>query len=308
MIDWSQLLPAFLVGFLGAGHCVGMCGGIMSVLSLNTGKEGVAHFLLLLNYNSGRIASYMCAGVLLGWLGSGVADFHSGATVLRWMAGGLLITMALYLADWWKGLIYLEKAGSVFWGKIQPLGKGLMPVDSSTKALLLKVLWGWLPCGLVYSALGLAAAQGSMQGGALVMMAFGLGTLPLLLVTGVAAERVHQILRKSGVRLAMAVLVFIAGVWTIWGGLGHHGHHRHGGHSAEHGADHSEHENHGNHTSQTNQESHTYHSNHSGHNVNQGTHQTVNHGEVDHSQHSLSSQHQADTSSASSATEHHHHH
>ncbi len=308
-MDWSQLipslLPAFLVGFLGAGHCVGMCGGIMSVLSLNTGKQGAARLFLLLNYNTGRIASYTCAGVLLGWLGSGIADFHAGNTILRWVAGGLLIAMALYLASWWRGLIYLEKVGSFFWEKIQPFGKGLMPVDSAMKALLLGGLWGWLPCGLVYSALGLAAAQGSIQGGALVMLAFGLGTLPLLLITGITAEKVHGLLRKTGVRLAMALLVFIAGVWTIWGGLGHHAHHDHLGH-----AGHSNHGEHTNHAKQQGQEQHSAHFDHSNHS---GHLNHLNHIR-DHSEHQQPSGTQSDADSSSSAAnegqahDHHGHH
>ncbi|MFL0796773.1 MAG: sulfite exporter TauE/SafE family protein [Cellvibrionaceae bacterium] len=307
-MDWSQLipslLPAFLVGFLGAGHCVGMCGGIMSVLSLNTGKQGAARLFLLLNYNTGRIASYTCAGVLLGWLGSGITDFHAGNTILRWVAGGLLIAMALYLANWWRGLIYLEKMGSFFWKKIQPFGKGLMPVDSAMKALLLGGLWGWLPCGLVYSALGLATAQGSIQGGALVMLAFGLGTLPLLLITGVAAEKVHGLLRKTGVRLAMALLVFIAGVWTIWGGLGH-AHHDHLGH-----AGHSNHGEQTNHAKQQGQEQHSGHFDHSNHSDHLNH---LNHIR-DHSEHQQPSETQSGADSSSSAAnegqahDHHGHH
>lgn len=290
MIDWAQLLPAFLIGFLGAGHCVGMCGGIMSVLSLNTGKVGIARLILLLNYNLGRITSYTCAGVLLGWLGSDVTDFYMGATALRWIAGALLIAMALYLAGWWKGLVYLEKIGSVFWKKIQPFGKNLMPVDNAFKALLLGGLWGWLPCGLVYSALGLSAAQGSMRGGALVMLAFGLGTLPLLLITGVAAETVHRWLRNQGVRLAMALLVFIAGIWTVWGGLGHAGH------------DHSGHSSHAGHSSQNSSHNSDSHENHAQH---QQTQQHESH----HSQSQISGPmtNEAPSDSSSSSEKHHHH-
>ncbi|WP_049629004.1 sulfite exporter TauE/SafE family protein [Cellvibrio sp. pealriver] len=232
MIDWPALTAAFLLGLFSSAHCVGMCGGIMGALSMAIPAHAKARrWVILVTYNVGRILSYALMGVLVGVFARQIAE-SGGATWLRWLAGGLLIAMGLYLANWWRGLTYLENAGRYLWVYLQPLGKPLMPVDNPGKALLLGGLWGWLPCGLVYTALGYAMAQGDGVGAGLVMLAFGLGTLPSVLATGFAAQQLGRLLQRPQLRWSMAVLVIIFGLWTIWGGGHHHGHH----HSADHSA------------------------------------------------------------------------
>ncbi|RMR60079.1 sulfite exporter TauE/SafE family protein [Pseudomonas cichorii] len=211
------LLSALILGLLGGGHCLGMCGGLMGALTLAIPKEQRSRrFRLLLAYNLGRIFSYACAGLLLGLAGWAVANSPL-AMAMRVIAALLLIAMGLYLAGWWSGLTRIESLGRGLWRHIQPVATRLLPVSSLTRALLLGALWGWLPCGLVYSTLLWAASQGNAMNSALLMLAFGLGTWPVLLATGLAAERTTTLLRKRGIRMAGGLLVILFGLWTLPG-------------------------------------------------------------------------------------------
>ena len=211
------LLSALVLGLLGGGHCLGMCGGLMGALTMAIPPEQRGKRLrLLIAYNLGRISSYTLAGLLIGLAGWAVAS-SPAAMVLRVVAALLLISMGLYLAGWWSGLTRVEAIGKGLWRHIQPVASRLMPVTSLPRALLLGALWGWLPCGLVYSTLLWAASQGDALDSALLMLAFGVGTLPVLIATGLAAERLMALLRKRSVRVAGGVLVILFGLWTLPG-------------------------------------------------------------------------------------------
>ncbi|MGN7749368.1 MULTISPECIES: sulfite exporter TauE/SafE family protein [Pseudomonas] len=213
----ALLGSALVLGLLGGGHCLGMCGGLMGALTLAIPPEQRGKRLrLLLAYNLGRIFSYACAGLLLGLAGWAVAS-SPAALALRVAAALLLIAMGLYLAGWWSGLTRIEALGRGLWRHIQPMASRLLPVSSLPRALLLGALWGWLPCGLVYSTLLWAASQGNAGYSAVLMLAFGLGTWPVLLATGLAAERVNALLRRRSVRVAGGVLVMLFGIWTLPG-------------------------------------------------------------------------------------------
>ncbi|MHB2050520.1 sulfite exporter TauE/SafE family protein [Pseudomonas sp. VEM90] len=217
MPDLLPLGSALVLGLLGGGHCMGMCGGLMGALTLAIPPEQRGRRLrLLLAYNLGRVLSYACAGLLLGLAGWAVAS-SPAALALRVAAALLLIAMGLYLAGWWSGLTRIEALGRGLWRHIQPLTSRLLPVSSLPRALLLGALWGWLPCGLVYSTLLWAASQGNAGYSAALMLAFGVGTWPVLLATGLAAERVNALLRRRSVRVAGGVLVMLFGVWTLPG-------------------------------------------------------------------------------------------
>ena len=212
-----QLLSAFILGLLGGGHCLGMCGGLMGALTLAIPAEQRARRVrLLVMYNLGRVLSYAAIGLLVGLLGWAVAS-SPGATGMRVAAALLLIVMGLYLAGWWSGLTRIERLGRGLWRCIQPVAHRLLPVSTMPRALLLGALWGWLPCGLVYSSLLWAASQGDALHSALLMLAFGLGTWPVLLATGLAAERITTLLRQRGVRMAGGLLVILFGIWTLPG-------------------------------------------------------------------------------------------
>ncbi|MHC6226549.1 sulfite exporter TauE/SafE family protein [Pseudomonas sp. X10] len=218
MIELFPLLGSALVlGLLGGGHCLGMCGGLMGALTLAIPPEQRSRRLrLLLAYNLGRILSYASAGLLLGLAGWALAN-SPAALAMRVLAGLLLISMGLYLAGWWSGLTRIEGLGRGLWKHIQPVATRLLPVSSLPRALLLGALWGWLPCGLVYSTLLWAASQGNAIDSAALMLAFGLGTWPVLLATGLAAERINTLLRQRSVRIAGGLLVMLFGLWTLPG-------------------------------------------------------------------------------------------
>lgn len=211
------LLSALTLGLLGSGHCIGMCGGVMGALGMAIPADQQhrkLHYLLL--YNLGRICSYALAGFLFGLAGWAVGN-SPVAMGMRVLAGLLLIAMGLYLAGWWFGLTRLEKLGQHLWRPIQQKAKGLMPLKQRRHALLLGALWGWLPCGLVYSTLIWSASQGDAGLSALLMLCFGLGTWPVLIASGFAAEHLGHFLRHSGVRAVAGLLVILYGIWTLPG-------------------------------------------------------------------------------------------
>lgn len=216
------LLSVFFAGLLGGVHCAGMCGGIVSALSLQpggiirrSGEKPATGFSLHLAYNSGRIASYTFAGAVAGMAGSGsiaLAGSFPARQALYIAANIMLLVLGLYLAGAWRGLLHLERVGTVVWKKVQPLSKNFLPVTTAPRAFMLGTLWGWIPCGLVYSMLVVALASGSAQNGALVMLAFGLGTLPNLLAVGVMAARMRTWFRYPAVRIAAGTMVAAFGV------------------------------------------------------------------------------------------------
>jgi len=231
MTSEISLLSAFLVGLLGSTHCLGMCGGIVSALTLGLRDDrrrspwALAPFLLA--YNTGRIASYMLAGVLAGALSAqlfGLAPPSQVRWLVKLVTGGFMIALGLYLAGWWPGLQLLEKWGGVVWKRIEPLGRWLLPVDHPLKALAFGLVWGWLPCGMVYAALAWALASGSAAQGASLMLAFGLGTLPMLLAVGAAAGWMRDFVREPWVRRAAGLMVLGFGLYAILGSGGHAGH------------------------------------------------------------------------------------
>ena len=211
------LISALVLGLLGGGHCLGMCGGLMGALTLAIPPEQRQRRLrLLIAYNLGRVLSYAVAGLLLGLAGWAVAG-SALADGLRTFAGLLLIAMGLYLAGWWSGLTHIETLGRGLWKHVQPLTRRFMPVTSAPRALLLGALWGWLPCGLVYSTLLWASSQGNALTSATLMFVFGLGTWPVLIASGLAAERLTYWLRQRSIRITGGLLVITFGVWTLPG-------------------------------------------------------------------------------------------
>jgi sulfite exporter TauE/SafE len=196
-----------------------MCGGIIGALSLAIPVERRTTGRLLtlsIGYNLGRIGSYAVAGAGVGALaGIFTGAFGGAVPVMRIIAGAVLIAMGLYLAGWWRGLARLESIGGHVWRHLSPLGRGLLPVTHLWQSLMLGTLWGWLPCGLVYSILAWSAASADWQQAGLIMASFGLGTWPAMLLTGQLAGTAGRFLQHAGIRRGAALLVIGFGVWTV---------------------------------------------------------------------------------------------
>ena len=212
----TSLLAAFLTGLLGGTHCVGMCGGIVAAMSFQGGARQPFRFHL--GYSAGRIASYAALGALAGLIGS--AAFLSDSLFplqrgLYVLAQLVLILLGLYLAGLNQSIRVLEKAGGVVWRRVQPLLARVMPVRNFGQAVAAGALWGWLPCGLVYSVLVMALSAGSATRGGALLLAFGLGTLPNLLLMGWAAESLRTFAREIWVKRAAGLLVAAMGFWGL---------------------------------------------------------------------------------------------
>ncbi len=210
---FAPLGAMFGIGLLGTGHCFAMCGGITSALGFASDRGG-RRFILA--YNLGRICSYACAGVVVASLGYASAHYLALAPWLRAMAGFLLIALALNMLGWWRGLSYLEKAGGLLWRRIMPMAQSLLPVRSLRSAILLGLVWGWLPCGLVYTALAYAVTAETPLQGMAQMAAFGFGTLPAVLLGGLSLGKLAELLRSRKLRLIFALLLLAYGIWTLW--------------------------------------------------------------------------------------------
>ena len=145
----------------------------------------------------------------------------------RMIGGVVMILFGIYLAGWWQSLLWLEKAGAHLWKYIEPFGRRYIPVRSAAEAFLLGLVWGWLPCGMVYAVLALALASGSGAEGGLLMLAFGLGTLPALLSIGLAYNTLNRFIRDPRIRMLAGIIVIVMGILMLLANPSGHGHHSH---------------------------------------------------------------------------------
>lgn len=205
------LASAFGIGLAGAGHCLGMCGGIAAALNLGQRQS----LLTTCAYHGGRVASYTGLGALLGYA-AGSVDIAGWSIALRYLAGLLLIGMGLYIADWWRGMQWLERGGALLWQPVQRLSGRLLPIRRWYQAGALGLLWGLMPCGLIYSSLAWAATAGDAATSALMMFCFGLGTLPAMLATSLGARQAQDLLRRRELKRVIALLLIAAGAWTLY--------------------------------------------------------------------------------------------
>lgn len=222
---WALPAAMLVTGFLSGVHCLGMCGGIVAAFG-GTGtqasvalasqrspfwREAARQFA----FNAGRILSYSVAGAIAGALGGAgayVAGALSWQVALYVLANVMLVLVGLYLAGASAWIARVEAIGAPLWRRLQPLAARLLPARTLPQSVAAGLVWGWLPCGLVYAALTAAVLSGSPARGALAMAAFGLGTLPNLLAAGLAAARLRAFAARRGVRLAAGGVVLGFGI------------------------------------------------------------------------------------------------
>jgi len=229
--DPVTLTSAFLLGFFSTLHCIGMCGGIIGALSLSLPVEIRNNkprlFSFVLTYNTGRIISYSLAGLIAGWVGTSVLQstgFDQGHTILRSIGIIMMVAIGLYLTGWLQQLARVEKLGIPVWKRLEPIGRKLVPVASLPKAFAYGLIWGWLPCGLVYFVLIWALTAGDALHGALTMLAFGLGTLPTLLPAGFMTSWITRFAHSTRARQIVGLLIIAMAIGSLFIPMAHHHH------------------------------------------------------------------------------------
>jgi hypothetical protein len=211
-----------LIGFLSALHCFGMCGGIVGALTMSLAPDIRARpgrlFSYSLAYNLGRLTSYTAAGVIVGLLGGTLVELiapERGLPLLRVLAAIIIILLGLYLGGWLPRLALIESLGSPVWKKLQPIGQRLLPVRNLFQAFLFGVVWGWLPCGLVYYALLLAISEGSATEAGLFMLMFGLGTFIPMVAAAVLAGRMNRLRNSRIISGFSGILLILLGLLSL---------------------------------------------------------------------------------------------
>nr|WP_281502045.1 sulfite exporter TauE/SafE family protein [Alcanivorax sp. S6407] len=226
-----MLASSALIAATGSIHCVGMCGGISSALTFTIPEQqrkGISLWLWQITLGLGRISTYIVFGGLAGMLGEQLLNLLPGPAMALGLAlsGVLMLLLALHLAGKGGMLAQLERLGQGVWRRLQPLTKKLLPLDHPIKAYALGALWGFLPCGLVYTALALAATSGGALPGALIMAVFGVITIVPVATTGVVASQLQGFrspgARKAAVALTLLLAVgFLVMAWQMSSGAGH---------------------------------------------------------------------------------------
>ncbi len=219
-----------IAGAMSGLHCGAMCGGIASahaalpaaiplkrVSSAAPASTPTLSMKRNLAFNVGRIGSYTLAGAVAGSVGGAtliIQDSLILRQVLFALANSMLVALGLYVAGWWRGITVLERGGALLWRQIQPAAVMLLksPGSAWRHSLALGAAWGWIPCGLVYAMLVSAVASGSAANGAIVMLAFGIGTLPNLLLIGWGGNRFASLLQRPVFRMAAGLFIIGFGV------------------------------------------------------------------------------------------------
>lgn len=237
-----NLVIAFNLGLFSTLHCLGMCGGIIGALSAGIrqkeGGGGIERVKFSVAYNGGRIFSYTLAGAIAGFAGQQVVSGlmpASGHLVLQWLAAVILVLIGLHLTGWLPKLRWIESLGLSLWRHLQPLGRRFLPVTNLKRALVIGMIWGWLPCALVYSVLLWSLSGGSAWGGAALMFVFGLGTLPAMVTAGVMGSSFLDLMKPRAVRVWAGIIIILFGVASLFF-HGAHDHHQGKDHHAHHAA------------------------------------------------------------------------
>jgi sulfite exporter TauE/SafE len=226
-----SLTAAFATGIAGSGHCFGMCGGMAAAYGGKARRDvegspspAARALVQVVLYHAGRLGGYALLGAIAGAAGNlllGAFDLLRLATMLRILTGVLIVVMGVRLLAGLAGLGFLEQGGARLWRHLAPAARRLAAGNGVAAALGAGLIWGWLPCGLVYSMLALAAATATPVMGGATLLAFGFGTLPAMLTSGLMAAQLSRILKSPRARPVAGVALVICGVWTVLAAQGH---------------------------------------------------------------------------------------
>lgn len=214
---------ALTLGVFSTLHCWGMCGGIVTALSVavpgNIRKNRRQFGSIVLAYNSGRILTYTVLGLIAGFLGANIANslfIESGQRFLQGIAGVVLVGIGLNMSGYLPWAKNIESFGYRVWGYIRPVGRMLLPLDNIFRALAMGMVWGLLPCALVYSVLLISITSANYLDGGLIMLVFGLGTLPGMLVAGYFGGQISRSGHAQTVRYVAAACVIALGIYMLF--------------------------------------------------------------------------------------------
>ncbi|MCE2597140.1 sulfite exporter TauE/SafE family protein [Motilimonas cestriensis] len=215
----TDFYAAVFIGLLGAGHCLAMCGGVASAMtfSIEQKQRPGRQLLAILFYNLGRGISYIVAGMVIAGGAAALSQFFEIKSALLWLrllSAIMMLLLALYISKVWQGLQKIEALGQYFWRFIQPLASRLMPIKHPLMALPFGMVWGWLPCGLVYSSLSWAAVSGNALQGGLIMAGFALGTFPAMFSLGLFSNYLKSLLNSLWFRWTGSAMLAIYAVHT----------------------------------------------------------------------------------------------
>ena len=216
MIDPIYSL-VFSTAFLGSGHCIGMCGPIVTALSL-AGPDRKQGFFFHLFYNAGRLSTYVCIGILAGWVGSLLNTTQTFSLVSQGiliLADLFIIAIGLRTTGIFRRLAFIRLELSGPTALMTRAVTRLRTLPSMTAAFPVGLIMGFLPCGFLYAIALAAAGRGSPVTGGLIMLAFGLGTLPALLAFGSAVHLLSNALRTELLRWAGLLVVFV-GIYNLY--------------------------------------------------------------------------------------------
>ena len=233
-MTWALFLAAFSMGLFGSPHCLGMCGGIVTAFGLSmqhvsdSKKNG-----LILTYHLGRLISYALLGLIASVIGVAIFQSIMSNSAPRIVLGAVLVLIGLAML----GLPLfnqLEKFGMRFWQSLAPIRKKVFPIDSFGKALFAGLLWGFLPCGLVYGALMMAIAGNNIATGAALMFVFGLGTMPMLIATQKTVGMLQSSIKNFRLRQINGVIMMLSGLAVIFIPMMMHHNHNHNHNQGSH--------------------------------------------------------------------------
>lgn len=223
------IFAGFVAGFAGSIHCVAMCGGLVGVISSSMRTSFRRSLVFWSSYHFGRILSYTIAGAVVGGVAGQAANLFpmQRAHLIGSLAAGLfLVILGGHVAQWWNLLKIVEKAGGRLWQKIVPVFSKYLPPRLYRHAIIGGLLWGWIPCGLVYSTIVLAATTADPVNGGLTMLAFGVGTLPMLFAMGALADQLERLKSLTWLRGVMGAVLCVFGGLIFLGVIPLHVGHR----------------------------------------------------------------------------------
>ncbi len=213
----SDYAAAFITGLFGASHCIAMCGGIACVLGQRANSAS-SKLAVSIGFNLGRICSYSIAGAIVAGSIQAISNVHRSAhmlSVLQWLAAIMLILLGIHLTRWWSVLNPVESLGKGLWRKIQPRASRVLAIQHPLSSIPLGLLWGWLPCGLVYSTLTLSASQANWIAGATVMFCFGLGTFSVMLTTVLLGQQLNKVMGHRWLQVGSGLMVLALGMYQV---------------------------------------------------------------------------------------------